>query len=72
MHSFKAVNNLLIVAELISKYWTALGEASAISDKAATALATTYINSFDCLITDRVKMIDEKYKTNYEGIDLMY
>ena len=41
VHSFKAVNNLLMVAAFISINGLPLGEASLISDKAATALATT-------------------------------
>ena len=41
VHSFKAVSSLLMVAAFISISGRPVGEASLISDKAATALATT-------------------------------
>lgn len=41
VHSFKAVSSLLIVCEFISIEAAAVGDASLISDNAATALATT-------------------------------
>ena len=41
VHSFSAVSSLFIVCELISIIAAAVGEASPISDKAATAFATT-------------------------------
>lgn len=42
VHSFNAVSNLLMVWEFMSIIAAAVGEESLISDKAATALATTY------------------------------
>ena len=42
VHSLSAVSSLLMVWELISIMAAAVGETSPISDKAATALATTY------------------------------
>lgn len=41
VHSFRAVKSLLMVCELISIIAAAVGETSLISDRAATALATT-------------------------------
>lgn len=45
VHSLSAVSSLLMVWELISIMAAAVGETSPISDKAATALATTYNKS---------------------------
>ena len=42
VHSLSAVNNLLMVFEVISRTCCALGDVSSISEIAATALATTY------------------------------
>ena len=41
VHSLRAVRSLLMVCELISIIAAAVGEASLISDNAATAFATT-------------------------------